>query len=355
MRAAVYFGQQDMKITEMARPSPARGELLVAVAASGICGTDASEFSAGPTMFPITSPHAVSGHVGPMIPGHEFAGHVIGVGRDVRGFAEGDLVASGAGIACGQCDRCDEGRTNLCRQYSTVGLDRHGGLAEFVAVPAAACTNLANRTLSPDLGAIAQPLSVAVHAMRRAGDVKGRNVLVIGAGGIGSFLAKAAVEAGAHVTVVDTNAQRALSAADLGAHEVHSSTTHDPLEQAQFPVVYECSGSPAGLRSALDHTERGGRVVLVGIQRGLSSIDLKRVVLAEQDLVGTVAHVLRTDFAESLDLLEADPEVWRKVAPLVRPLDQVTAGIESLVSGSPASLKLLYDPRLDVTRELETP
>ena len=138
MKAARYHGRLDIRIEDVPTPVPADDELLLAVAAVGICGTDAAEFAHGPTMFPIDHAHAVTGHRGPMMPGHEFSGTVVAAGRDVSGFAEGDLVTSGAGVSCGVCANCRAGRTNLCDRYFTIGLNRDGALAELTTVPASA-------------------------------------------------------------------------------------------------------------------------------------------------------------------------------------------------------------------------
>ena len=135
MKAARYHGRLDIRIEDVPAPVPADDELLLEVAAVGICGTDAAEFAHGPTMFPIDHAHAVTGHRGPMIPGHEFAGTVVAAGRDVSGFAEGDLVTSGAGVSCGVCGNCRAGRTNLCDRYFTIGLNRDGALAELTDRP----------------------------------------------------------------------------------------------------------------------------------------------------------------------------------------------------------------------------
>ena len=145
MKAARFHGRLDIRLEDVPTPVPADDELLLEIAAVGICGTDAAEFANGPTMFPIDHAHDITGHRGPIVPGHEFSGTVVAAGRDVTGFDEGDLVTSGAGVSCGECQNCRAGRTNLCDDYFTIGLDRDGALAEFTTVPARACVNLEGR------------------------------------------------------------------------------------------------------------------------------------------------------------------------------------------------------------------
>ena len=124
MTAAVFHGRGDVRIEHRPVPVPGPGQALVRVLRSGICGTDATEFKSGPIMFPIERPHPISGHQGPLVIGHEFVGEIVALADDAASeFAIGDRVASGAGVSCGECDRCLEGRTNLCRRYYTLGLN----------------------------------------------------------------------------------------------------------------------------------------------------------------------------------------------------------------------------------------
>src|SRR4030081_2476202 len=187
MRAAVYHGPRDIRIEDVPRPRPVPGEVLVRVHANGICGTDASEFT-GPQMYPLHARHGLTGHEGPMIPGHEFAGRIAEIGDGVEGFTESEPVVTGAALWCGVCPQCREGRTSICALYATVGLHRDGGLAEFVRVPAHIVFSAAPYGLSDDAAVLTQPMAIAVHALRRGRPRSGENVLVIGAGGIGAFL-----------------------------------------------------------------------------------------------------------------------------------------------------------------------
>ncbi len=359
MKAAVYHGRRDVRVEDMPLPSPGEGELLVQVTGVGICGTDATEFAVGPTMFPVSAPHPVTHHVGPLIPGHEFAGVVAGTGRGVVGFAEGDALTSGAGVSCGQCRYCTAGRNNLCDTYATVGLQRHGALAEFVTVPAASCVNLAGRSLSSDVAAMAQPMSIAVHAMRRGRPQPGESAVVLGAGGIGVFLVHALTSLGVEVTAVDLDPARLAVARRAGAVSAVAATTDRPLleqltDTARTDLVYECTGVPAGVDAAIGHVNRGGRVVVVGLHKAPVAVHLTNVALQEKELIGTLAHVFGADFLTAVELLEHHGDLWRDVAPTVLPLDDlVTNGLGPMVDGGHSPIKTLLDPRLDTERAVE--
>ena len=359
MKAAVFHGRGDIRLEDVPPPAPAAGELLVRVTGVGICGTDAAEYAAGPQMFPIHRADPVTGHSGPMVPGHEFAGVVAGTGRGAVGFAAGDPVACGAGISCGTCGACAAGRTNLCEHYWTVGLQRNGALAEFTAVPAAACVNLAQRALAPDVAALAQPMSIAVHATARGRLGAGEEAVVVGTGGIGAFVVSAAVRCGAAVTGVDRDADRLAVAEALGADATVAAQPHVPLVDllagSSPTVVFECTGVPAMVAEATDLVRPGGRVVVVGLQEAPVAVDLRSLALREKELIGTLAHTFAGDFGIAVEMLESGGDVWRLLAPSVLPLeDLVTGGLEPMVAGCPRPIKTLFDPRIDAPRPTVT-
>src|SRR5690606_30709477 len=158
----------------------------------GGCGSDATEYSRGPvlTVMPVTR-------------GHEFAGTVEALGEWVANVTVGARVVCGAGVSCGECKPCREGRTNLCRNYTTLALQHHGGLAGYVVSPADILLDVSDSALTMDTLGLAQPMSIAVHAVRRSGLRAGQDAVIIGVGGIGAFITFAAVSVGARVLVVD--------------------------------------------------------------------------------------------------------------------------------------------------------
>jgi (R,R)-butanediol dehydrogenase/meso-butanediol dehydrogenase/diacetyl reductase len=359
MRAARFHGAGDVRVEQVeAPPAPGPGEVLLRVRTVGICGSDALEYRMGPVLvLPLDAPHPVTGHLGPLTLGHEFAGEVVAVGAGVEHLAEGMLVACGAGMSCGTCAPCRAGRTNLCTTYATIGFHQDGGLAEHVIAPAAICFDAGAYGLGPDAAAMAQPMAIAVHAARRGRVAAGELALIIGAGGIGSFLTFAAVSAGAEVLVADPDSRRLEIAAALGAARTialgEGETTEDALAGAGRPadVIFEASGTAAGLEQAVRLAPRGGRVVAVGVQKAPPAVDMARVTLDELELIGTVAHVAQVDFPEALRLMALRKQGWADIAPDVLPLDQVVeAGIRPLAEGTSARVKTLIDPQAEAAR-----
>jgi (R,R)-butanediol dehydrogenase/meso-butanediol dehydrogenase/diacetyl reductase len=137
MRTVAYHGPGDVRIEDVPAPNPPGvGELTVRVLACGICGMDSSEYLHGPHHVPLTKRHPHSGHMGPLVLGHQFMGSVVAMGPETPGFEVGQRVATGAGIWGGTCNWCSVRRTNLCAKYFTLGLQAPGGLAELASVPA---------------------------------------------------------------------------------------------------------------------------------------------------------------------------------------------------------------------------
>jgi (R,R)-butanediol dehydrogenase / meso-butanediol dehydrogenase / diacetyl reductase len=357
MKAAVYHGAGDIRIEDVPDPTPAAGELLLEIHAVGICGTDVGEFLHGPMSYAVAG-HPVTGHQGPLIPGHELSGRVVERGPSSGGFEIGAVVASGAGISCGECFQCQSGRTNLCLRYSTVGLQRNGGLAQLCSVPAATCVDVSPYGLDEETAALAQPMAIAVHSMRRGRVAAGEDALVIGAGGIGAFLTYAAAESGARVTVVDLDRGRLELARALGATETIKPSGPGLLAEAlgelgvRPTVVYEVTGGRVPLEEAILTVVPGGRVVVVGLQERPFELDFRRLTLTEVELIGTNAHVCGADLPEALRLLAARGGRWSDVAPTMIPLDRlVDDGVRPMADGRATRIKTLIDPWADTARE----
>jgi len=336
MRAAVYHGAGDVRIEAAAAPGePGPGQVLIAPSMAAICGTDASEYAHGPHMIPLRRPHPGSGHVGPLIIGHEFVGRVEALGDGVEGLAVGDRVVSGAGVSCGGCAWCEAGRTNLCATYYTLGLSAPGGLAEQVLSPASICVAVPDGVV--DIGAaMAQPLAVAIHALDRGGVGRGETVAVLGIGGIGGFLvAAASTREPKRLIAVDVDPAKLALASALGADEAIDARSTDAaaaiLEATGgegADVVIEASGVPPSPSTAIHATRRGGRVVIVGLQAEPPPVDIFDAALREVDLIATVAHICDANLPAALEVLahtEVAGEVLGEVVPLSRLVEDAIA------------------------------
>jgi (R,R)-butanediol dehydrogenase/meso-butanediol dehydrogenase/diacetyl reductase len=352
MRAAVYHGHRDIRIEAMPEPGkPGPLEVIVEVGRAAICGTDVSEYLHGPHFAPLTQRHPASGHLGPIILGHEFVGRIIEAGPEVEGFKVGQRVVPGAGMWCGQCDWCRAGRTNLCAHYFTLGLNIHGGLAEFAKAPVRMCHSVPDGC-SDDSAAMAQPLAVALHAVRRSGAKPGQTVALMGVGGIGAFILAAARAQGlSPIFVIDIDEGRLATAVTLGATFVINARHEDPLKRiheltdgAGVNVFMEASGAPHGPVLALDATRQGGQVLLVGLQAEPRSLDLHRMVLREINVATTVAHVCNVDLPEALEIL-ASTSLAETVLDRVIPLERLVHDGLLAMSEGRAQGKIVVNPQ----------
>ena len=323
---------------------------MLEVTRAAICGTDASEFAHAPKFFPIAAPHPFSGHQGPTIMGHEFTGRVVALGPEAEGLAVGDRVVCGAGVSCGTCEWCLRGRTNLCASYYTLGLHSHGGLAPYVATPAALCRPVPG-TCSDDAAAMAQPLAVALHALRRSGAQPGQSLAVIGAGGIGSFLVGAAAASGAGAVIaVDIDDGRLEAARALGASHTVNARREDAVEAIRritgegADVVLEASGAPASPGVAIAAAKRGGTVLIVGLQAEPVALDLFSAAIREVDMKTTLAHVCDEDLAAAVAMLDTTEFAHAAFGALIALSEIVPRGLVPLADGS-ANGKLVVDVR----------
>jgi (R,R)-butanediol dehydrogenase/meso-butanediol dehydrogenase/diacetyl reductase len=322
--------------------------VVIEVAYNGLCGTDATEFTKGPMMVPLHTRHPGSGHVGPTVLGHEFVGTVVDTAPDVR-HLQGRRVACGAGVSCGRCAWCRRGRTNLCARYFTLGLSADGGLATYVGAPAAICVEIPE-ACTFESAALAQPLAVGVHAVRRSGVRPGDSVVLLGAGAIGSFVCAGLEGHDGPVLAVDVDPARLEAARALGATDtvlISRSAGPDDVRgivEDGADVVFETSGVPGAVERALALTARGGTAVLVGLNTAPTTLSLAPMVLREVDVRTTVAHVCGDDLPAAIDMLTRRDLGSSMVDRVVRLDDVVEKGLRPLAAGEVTG-KVLVDPR----------
>jgi (R,R)-butanediol dehydrogenase / meso-butanediol dehydrogenase / diacetyl reductase len=338
----VFHGPHDVRIENVAEPAdPAEGEVVLEVLRAAICGTDASEWDHGPIL---CRPGVVLGH--------EFVGRVAAVGADIPDLRVGDRVVSGAGISCGRCAWCLAGRTNLCVEYRTLGLQVDGGLAEYVTSPASIC-RLVPEQVDDDAAAMTQPLAVALHALSRVALQRQESVAVVGVGGIGSFIVAGAAHRApdGRVVAIDLDPQRLATASALGAHEAVDASGQDLAQLlleltggVGFDVVIEATGAPHAPAASLAGARRGGRVLLVGLHGAPCELELTPTILREIDVFTTVAHVCDTDIPAALELLAESVVATVTAGPRI-PLDELVAEGLRPIAERRATGKILVTPR----------
>jgi L-iditol 2-dehydrogenase len=258
MRAVRVDGPGSARLVEVARPAPGPGEVLVAVAAVGICGSDVEVLGG-------TRPAPYVRY--PVVPGHEWAGTVVEVGRGVSGLATGDPVVAEGFRSCGACDRCREGRTNLCSaDYAETGFTHPGAFADYVSVPARLVHRLpADADL--EAAALLEPASCVAQGLLEVGLRPGLHVAVVGSGTLGLLaVAMLRLVSPARLALVGTRAARLELGRRLGATEVVDVDRDDQgVLAGRFDLVFEAANRPSGAASALRLARRGGTVVLEGI------------------------------------------------------------------------------------------
>ncbi|MBI4591079.1 MAG: alcohol dehydrogenase catalytic domain-containing protein, partial [Candidatus Rokubacteria bacterium] len=307
MKALRWHGREDVRLDEVPEPTAAPGEVVVRVAACGICGSDLHEYLHGPVYIP-KAPHPLTGVVPPVTLGHEFCGRIEEVGAEVEALRSGDRVTVNPCLVCGACVWCRRGQVNYCAKLGSVGLSRDGALAPLVAVPASGCHGLPSE-LDDEQGASVEPLAVAVHAYRRARLGGGERVAVVGAGPIGLLLLQVLKARGsAWVAVIEPREERRRLARELGADAVLDPEGQDPAravaeltEEARAAVAFECVGSGPAFATALRVAGKGGRVVVVGLVPERVPVNLLGLLAHEKEIVGSSAYV--DEFAEAIALL----------------------------------------------------
>jgi (R,R)-butanediol dehydrogenase / meso-butanediol dehydrogenase / diacetyl reductase len=338
--AAVYHGRNDIRVQEWpSPPSPPPGWVTVAVTYCGICGTDLEEYLQGPVVIP-TTPHPLTGAHLPLVLGHEGAGVVLAAGAG-SGIEIGTRVGLENSVSCGHCPACLSGNRQLCPELAVMGLMMDGALAEAVNVPAYMCAALP-AGLADEAGALAESLSVAVRAVRRAGIVAGVDVQVFGAGTIGLMAAQVARAAGARSVTL-----RDLSTARLGRAEAMGFEIVPPGGDAgRAPVVIECTGSAAGLRDALSATAKSGTTVVVGVHDQPREVDLLKLLMDERVILASLSHSMNGDYIPAIELLREGKVDFESLITDRVPLQStVDRGFEALVNDPESHLKILIDCR----------
>jgi (R,R)-butanediol dehydrogenase/meso-butanediol dehydrogenase/diacetyl reductase len=325
MKAARWYGRRDLRVESVPEPVPVVGQVLIEVERVGLCGTDLEEYLEGP----------IDGRP-PVILGHEIVGWVAACpGGEL---AVGTRVVPDVVAGCGTCWWCARHQPGLCPQLVVLGLQRDGGLAEYMLAEATTCVVVPDN-LSPNVAVFAEPASVAVRALRKAGDLTAARVAVVGLGTIGNLVVQLAATTGATmVHGIDPSSSRRALAARADSVAAPGSVVE------QYDVVVECAGTQAAVTSAIELARPGGTVVLVGTGAEHLQFPVRDVVLREKRVLGSAAHVWDEDVAAAVALLARGVLEPKPLVSKVIDLDGVVAHGLAALASDPQLLKIIVVP-----------
>lgn len=334
MKAIRYMGKENIAYEEVNVPVIGMGDALIKVAYSGICGSDVGIYSG-------THPRAKA----PLILGHELVGEIVELPTGYQGeLRVGDAVTVNPLLFCGKCTPCQTGNSHVCRSLGLTGIDKDGSFAEFVKVKVSQIVRLPVG-MSPEHGAIVEPVAVAVHAIRRSAMKLGDFVLVIGGGPIGFLIAAVAKFAGAReIVVIEPNAFRRTVIDKLGVITLALEESDKVMELTNYDgadIVFEAAGVPGTIESAVKYCKIRGQIVNAGVFKHPAPVDLQRVNFAELDIIGT--RVYSQEAFRAAAKLIADHPVITNVITHKLPLSEAQRGIDLMKKGGD-SLKILLHP-----------
>ncbi|MDD3334471.1 MAG: alcohol dehydrogenase catalytic domain-containing protein [Eubacteriales bacterium] len=338
MLQQVMTAPKQIAFQEIPTPVPKPGEVLIRMMKIGVCGSDIHVYHGKHpfTTYPVTQ-------------GHEVSGQIAAMGEGVTGLHIGQKVTVEPQVVCGQCYPCRHGRYNLCEKLKVMGFQTTGMASEYFAVSAEKVTPLPDE-LSFDEGAMIEPLAVAVHAVRRAGDVTGMKIAVLGAGPIGNLVAQTAKGMGAdQVMITDVSDLRLSLAKSCGVDHCVNTRNQDFGEALvsafgsdKADVIFDCAGNNITINQAIACARKGSTLILVAVFADLGQVDL--AVLNDHELdLNTSMMYRHPDYVEAIELVGAGKV---KLAPLMSktfPFRDYQKAYEYIDANRETTMKVLID------------
>lgn len=332
MKAVRLYAAGDLRVEDIEAPgAPGEGLVRLKVTAAGICGSDLHNFRTGQWI-----------SRSPSVAGHEFAGVVDAIGEGVADLAVGDSVVADSRYWCGTCPACRDGRRNVCVTLGFVGEVCDGGFAEAVELPARLVLRC-DAAIDPTVAAMGEPLSVALHAIRRLRPEKGRPVLVAGCGPIGGLVAVLLSKLhDGRLLIADRNGERAARVAAVTGGEVvglDKPGLEAALGETALLYAVEATGNIKVVEALADLVTPGGSIALVGISHGKIEFDPNLLVEREIALIG--CHAFGDELPEILAMLPVLTPALKQLVDEVIDLDAVPAAYARLLAGQASGLKTI--------------
>ena len=288
-----------IEFREIPVPQPEKGQVLVKIHRIGVCGSDIHVYHG---KHPFTSY--------PVTQGHEVSGSIEALGEGITGLSVGQKVTIEPQVTCGHCHPCTHGKYNLCEELKVMGFQTTGTASEYFAVDASKVTPLPD-SMTFDEGAMIEPLAVAVHAVRRAGDISGQDICVLGAGPIGILTAQTAKALGARrVMITDVSNTRLQKALECGVDRAVNTKEEDFAAAFvgffgpdKADVIYDCAGNDITMGQAIANARKGSTIILVAVYAGMAHVDLAVLNDHELDLNTTMMY-RHEDYVTAIELVE---------------------------------------------------
>ncbi len=340
MKACYFLGNGKFEIREEPIPEIGAEDVLVKVAACGVCGTDVHIYYGDKGSAPVHPP---------VVLGHELSGTVVKTGKGVKTMKEGDHVSVDPNSYCGKCHYCRIGKKQLCTHLYAVGVNRNGGFEEYCAVPEAQCFRL-----SPDLplryGAMAEPLACCLHGIDRAGIRVGDTVCVIGGGAIGLMMVQLAKLSGASwVMLSEPVAMRREIGLKLGADDAADPYKEDISEalcrctgMPGADVIIECVGNTEAVRQAFQAAKRGSTVLLFSVPKAdtFHPLSLEDVYQKELKIIGSLINP--DTHGRAVELINRGKIKLDEIITHSFPVDRLEEAIHMQMSDQ--SIKVMIEP-----------
>ncbi len=332
MKAAIlYAAKEPLRVEEIPTPTPGAGEVLIKVAACGLCHTDLHYIDHGTPTF--KKP--------PIILGHEVSGTIAGVGAGVTDWKEGDRVLLPAVYGCGTCAMCRTGRENVCERMVMFGNNVDGGYAEYILAPAKDTLSLPDELPLIESAIIADATTTPYHAVVNRGQVKpGDRVVVFGCGGIGINVVQVAAAVGAQVIAVDIADQKLEWARELGAHITLNSTKFERIDKeirkltgGGADIGFEAIGNPVVQSQTFNSLRTGGRFVVVGFASKPMQLNTGKVMYREMEIIGSLG-CRAVDYPRVIELARQGKIKVKKLVTARFSLDDINEGLDVLRAGT---------------------
>jgi L-iditol 2-dehydrogenase len=298
MKQAVMTKPGKIEINEVPIPKIGADQVLIKIKRIGVCGSDIHVYYG---LHPYTSY--------PVIQGHEVSGVISKVGENVENFQPGNLVTIIPQVVCGKCYPCRTGQYHICDNLKVMGFQTDGAAQEYFAVDANNVISIP-KEINMDHAAFIEPISVGVHAIQKAGNIKGKGILVLGAGTIGNLLAQAARAMGAEkVLITDIKPYKLEKARQCGLENVINTSKEDLAEKIQqvfgpdkMDYIFECVGTQQTITQAIDNARKGSAIIVVGVFSKDPKVNLGFVQDRELRLLGTLMYQ-RKDYELAISII----------------------------------------------------